>query len=146
MLQNIDPTMRNPNILLSPTEFNELNAGIEGKIVGVSMEVWFTELLSCAEVHGFIARTPAAKAKFLQAIRSCGLMTRVIKVSSLGCNLCNPRQGKFGCNLTLLHNEQIKKIKLKREALVWDTVNTRMLPNEVDLFTIRNLIEATPKA
>jgi carboxyl-terminal processing protease len=55
-------------------------------------------------------------------------------------------QANSDVKLTILHDEQIKEIKFKREALVWDTVKTRMLPGEVGLVMIRNFTEATPNA
>ena len=147
MLQNIDPSMRDWNVLMTPTEFKELNADIEGKIVGVGLEVSFNELSGYAEIRGVIPGTPAAKA----GIAAGDQILRVDGKSYKGKQLRDvvyAIRGKVNSEvkLTLLHDEQIKTVRFKREALVWDSVKSRMLPGSVGLLVIRNFTEATPKS
>lgn len=147
MVQNIDPTMRDWNVLMTPTEFKELSADIEGKIVGVGMEVAFNELSGYAEVRGVIPGTPAAKAGLSAGDQILRINDKSYKGKQLR-DVVYAIRGKVNTEvkLTLLHDEAIKTIRFKREALVWDTVKSRLLPDQVGLVTIRNFTEATPKS
>ena len=147
MLQNIDPSMRDWNVLMTPTEFKELNADIEGKIVGVGLEVSFNELSGYAEIRGVIPGTPAAKA----GIAAGDQILRIDGESYKGKQLRDVVYAIRGranseVKLTLLHDEQVKIVRFKREALVWDSVKSRMLPGQVGLLVIRNFTEATPNS
>lgn len=147
MVQNIDPDKRDWNVLLTPTEFKELKADIEGKLVGVGMEVSFNELTGYAEIRGIIPGTPASKAGLSPGDQILRINDKSFKGKQLR-DVVYAIRGKAGTEvkLTILHDEAIKTVSFKREALVWDTVKSRMLPSNVGFIIIRNFTEATPKS
>lgn len=147
MLQNIDPKMKDWNVLMTPTEFKELNSDIDGKIVGVGMEVAFNELSGYAEIRGVIPGTPAEKAGLAVGDQILRIDDKSYKGKQLR-DVVYAIRGKVNSavKLTILHDEAIKDVRFKREALVWDTVKSRILPDKIGLLTIRNFTEATPKA
>lgn len=145
MLSNIDPSKSMWNKLMTPTEYQELMGDIQGRIVGVGIEIGFNDANGYADVMGVIAGTPGEKAGIVRGDQILRIDGQSFKGKQLR-DLVYAIRGKEGSEvkLTVLHDDDVKVLKIKRQGLVWDSVNTKMVNKDIALVTIRNFTEATP--
>ncbi|MDQ3234217.1 MAG: PDZ domain-containing protein, partial [Pseudobdellovibrionaceae bacterium] len=145
MLSNIDPNMAMWNKLMTPTEYRELVGDMQGRIVGIGIEVGFNEANGYADVVGVIPGTPAEKAGIARGDQILRIDGQSFKGKQLR-DLVYAIRGKDGSEvkLTLLHDDSVKVLKIKRQGLVWDSVSTQMINKDVAVLFIRNFTEATP--
>jgi len=145
MLSNIDPTMTMWNKLMTPTEYAELLGDIQGRIVGVGIEVGFNEVNGNVDVMGVIPGTPAEKAGIKRGDQILRIDGQSFKGKQMR-DMVYAIRGKEGTEvkLTVLHDDEIKVLKIKRQGLVWDSVTSRMINKDVAILHIRNFTEATP--
>ncbi|WP_141735196.1 S41 family peptidase [Oligoflexus tunisiensis] len=145
MLSQIDPEMTMWNKLMSPTEYRELLGDMQGRIVGVGIEVGFNEANGYADVMGVIPGTPAEKAGIKRGDQILRIDGQSFKGKQLR-DMVYAIRGKEGSQvqLTVLHEDNVKVLKIKRQGLVWDSVTSQMINKDVALLAIRNFTEATP--
>ncbi|HYX34752.1 MAG TPA: S41 family peptidase [Oligoflexus sp.] len=145
MLSNIDPNMAMWNKLMTPTEYRELVGDMQGRIVGIGIEVGFNEANGYADVVGVIPGTPAEKAGIARGDQILRIDGQSFKGKQLR-DLVYAIRGKDGSEvkLTVLHDDSVKVLKIKRQGLVWDSVSTQMINKDVAVLFIRNFTEATP--
>lgn len=117
MLSQIDPSMGAWNTLLSPGEYRELSEDIEGKVVGVGLQVNFNEVTGYAEVAGVLPGTSAAKAGIAAGDQILKIDGRSYRGKQLR-DVVYAIRGKEGTEIkvSLLHDEQIKEFTLKRAS------------------------------
>lgn len=147
MLSNSDPAMADWNKLLSPAEYAEMHSDIEGKVVGVGVEIGFNENTGYADVLNVIPGTPAAKAGILRGDQILRIDGKSFKGKQIR-DMVYAIRGKVDSEvrLAVLHDAEIKNLRIKRESLPWDPVKSSVLPGDIGLLTIRTFTEGTPKA
>lgn len=145
MLSNMDPSMSLWNKLMTPTEYKELIGDMQGRIVGIGIEVGFNETNGYADVMGVIPGTPAEKAGIKRGDQILRIDGQSFKGKQLR-DLVYAIRGKDGSEvkLTVLHDDSIKNLKIKRQGLVWDSVTTQMVNQDIAVLFIRNFTDATP--
>lgn len=147
MLGNSDPQMTEWNKLLTPTEYAEMHSDIEGKVVGVGIEIGFNENTGYADVMNVIPSTPAAKAGLERGDQILRIDGKSFKGKQIR-DMVYAIRGKADSEvkLVVLHDAEIKNLRIKRASLPWDPVKTTVLPGDIGLLTIRTFNDATPKA
>jgi carboxyl-terminal processing protease len=145
MLSQIDPEMTLWNKLMSPTEYRELLGDMQGRIVGVGIEVGFNETNGYADVMGVLPGTPAEKAGIKRGDQILRIDGQSFKGKQLR-DMVYAIRGKEGSQvqLTVLHDDNIKVLKIKRQGLIWDSVKSQVINKDVAYISIRNFTEATP--
>jgi carboxyl-terminal processing protease len=145
MLSNIDPSMTMWNKLMTPTEYKELVGDMQGRIVGVGIEIGFNEKNGYADVMGVIPGTPAEKAGIKPGDQILRIDGQSFKGRQLR-DLVYAIRGKEGSDvkLTVLHEDTIRTVKIKRQGLIWDSVSSQWVDKNLAVLHIRNFTEATP--
>ncbi|MCX6125008.1 MAG: S41 family peptidase [Proteobacteria bacterium] len=145
MLANIDPEMSAWNRLMTPTEYSELKTDMQGKVVGVGVEISFNETTGTADILGIVPGTPAAKAGLMRGDQILKIDGKNFKGLQLR-DMVYAMRGKAGSDLKLsiLHEDQVRTVSLKREALAWNTVESTNVGEGIALVSIRYFTAITP--
>lgn len=146
MLSNIDPEMSAWNRLMTPTEYSELKTDIQGKVIGIGVEISFNETTGNADVLGVVPGTPAAKAGVMRGDQILKIDGKNFKGQQLR-DMVYAMRGKAGTDLKLsvLHEDQIRAISLKRESLAWNTVESKDVGDGIALVSIHYFTGTTPE-
>ncbi|MGE0174203.1 MAG: S41 family peptidase [Oligoflexales bacterium] len=145
MVSNVDPAMAEWNKLMTPAEYSELQADIDGKIVGIGVEIDFNETTGYANVLGVIPGTPSAESGIVRGDQILKIDGENFRGKQLR-DIVYAIRGKSGSEvkLTILHDDKVLIKRLKREGLVWETVNSKMVNRDTALLTIHSFVGSTP--
>jgi len=146
LLQYADPARDAWNKLLTPTEYAELIADLNGQVVGVGLEFSFESESGMGLVLSALPGTPAEAA---------GLKTgdRILQVDGHSFagkqmrDMVYAIRGKVGTPvaLTILREATVFTAKLTRSKINWDSVDATMLDHGTGVVSIRSFAKATPE-
>ncbi len=145
MLARIEPNMQKWNKLLSPAELADMEADMKGEVVGVGVKIHFDATNGHIGVLGTVAGSPAEREKLLPGDEILSVGGKLYKGKQMR-DVVRDVRGKAGENVTLtvLRDDKIFSVTLKREIVPIDVASGGMLANGVGYVRIHTFHEKTP--
>jgi carboxyl-terminal processing protease len=145
LLSQVEPKMAEWNVLLTPTEYEELKSDLAGKISGVGLVMEYREQTGTADVIEVIPGTAAEGAGMKAGDRILKVEGKTYKGRSFS-DLVHDIRGEAGTKvrMTLLRDAEVLDVSLKRGQVEWDTVSDTMLPSGVGVIVVRAFVDNTP--
>lgn len=145
MLSGIDSRMASWNRLMTPSEYAELMSDAKGKVIGIGVEIGFDAETGRADVIDVIPGSPGDKAGIVRGDQ----ILKIDGVDFRGKQLRDVVYAIRGIDgstveLLVLHDDAVRKLRMKRENLVLDTVGTQNLGDGLAMVSIRYFTETTP--
>ena len=144
MLEGLNRDGHEWNRLYSPSDYQELETDLAGKISGVGVEIK-SEENGVLNVIGIIPGSPAEKA---------GIQTgdQILKIGGKSFKGKQFRDAVYAIrgqtgekvSLTWLHDGDVITKSLRRVSVAWSAVDHVRLPGNIALLTIKHFVENTP--
>jgi carboxyl-terminal processing protease len=147
MLEQIEPSMKAWNKLLSPAELAELHGDLKGEVVGVGVEISYRPETGYAEVIAVLPNAAAERAGVERGDTIVSIDGKVFRGSELR-DVVAKLRGKIGesVKLVILRGDTLRTFEVKREVVKLEVASHLMLPNNVGYVRIRSFSEKTPDA
>ncbi len=145
MMARIDPKQQKWNKLLSPSELAEMQADIKGEVIGVGVKIHFDPATGHIGVLGTVAGSPAEREKLKAGDEILSVDGKLYKGKEIR-DVVHDIRGKTGdaVTLTVLRDDKVFSVSLKREIVPIDVASGGMLPNAVGYVRIHTFHEKTP--
>ena len=132
--------------LLSPTELNDLHSDLTGEVVGIGVEIGIDQANGFIVVIDTFPGSPAGKAGLAAGDRILKVDGKSVRGAD-GMEIARGIRGKAGTSvsLSLLHEDRIVTVNLKRAAIPIAAASDLMLPDSVALVWVRAFNEKTPE-
>jgi len=146
MLARIDPKMQKWNKLLSPSELADMEADLKGEVVGVGMKINFDPATGHIAVLGTVPGSPAEREKLQAGDEVLSVDGKLYKGKEVR-DVLHDVRGKAGesVTLTVLRDDKVFTVTLKREVVPLDVASGGMLPNGIGYARIHTFQEKTPE-
>jgi carboxyl-terminal processing protease len=139
MLEHVDPKMKRWNKLLSPSKLAALHSDLEGKIVGVGIEIDFDPDSGYTDVRGTMPGSPAEKAGLVAGDKIVSIGGKLYKGKTIG-DVIGDIRGKAGdpVTFTVLRGDKLIPFTLAREVVAYDEVTQASLGDGVGYVHVRS--------
>lgn len=147
MLQLLEPQLSAWNKLMSPEEVRELQADMQGSIVGIGVEIRFDADSGISDVLSVLPGSPAERAGMRDGDKILTVAGKLYKGKGLR-DVVGDLRGKPGevVALTALRGGEVLSLSLRREAVAYDLVKPLLLPGDLGYLFIRQFTDNTPSA
>lgn len=147
MLQLLEPQLSAWNKLMSPEELRELQADMQGSIVGIGVEIRFDADSGISDVLSVIPGSPAERAGMRDGDKILTVGGKLYKGKSLR-DVVGDLRGKPGevVSLTALRGADVLTLSIRRERVAYDLVQPIVFPDGIGYLFIRQFTEGTPAA
>ena len=145
MLSRLDPKMQKWNKLLSPSDLAEMEADLKGEVVGVGFKIHFDPTTGYTDVLGIVPGSPAEREKLQAGDKVLSVDGKLYKGKQIH-DIVRDIRGKAGdsVTLTMLRDDKVFTVTLKREIVPLDVASGAMLPNSVGYVRIQTFQSRTP--
>jgi carboxyl-terminal processing protease len=131
--------------LISPTEMAELRMEMSGRLIGIGIEIDFDDKTGLTTVLAPLPGSVSERAGVAPGDRILKVDGKSFKGLQFR-DVVQAIRGPAGqpVTLTLLRDDRVLTLTIKREAITWSPVKDTMLPDDVGLVYIHTFSEQTP--
>jgi carboxyl-terminal processing protease len=147
MLQLLEPQLAAWNKLMAPEELRELQADMQGSIVGIGVEIRFEAESGISDVLAVLPGSPAERAGMRDGDKILTVNGHLYKGKTLR-DVVGDLRGKPGeeVKLTALRDAHVLSLSIRRERVAYDLVKPLLFPGSVGYLFIRQFTDGTPAA
>jgi carboxyl-terminal processing protease len=145
MVEYADPSMRQWNKMLAPSELAQLRLDLQGELVGIGVKIDFDPTTGYIDVKGTIPGSPAEHAGIAPPDKIVTVDGKLYKGRSMT-DVVGDIRGKAGENVTLsiLRGASLVTVPIARAKVTYDTVQDMVIAEDVGYLRIPSFNAKTP--
>lgn len=146
MLDSLNSGEQTWNKLISPSEMNELEIELSGKVIGIGVAIKFDETTGYGHVINIIPSSPSEKSGLKPGDLILNVDGKTFKGKQFR-DMVYSIRGQAGQNvdLKILREDKVLNLAIKREQIPWAPVELHSLNDSTALLSIGYFNEDTPK-
>jgi carboxyl-terminal processing protease len=145
MVEYADPSMRQWNKMLPPSELGQLRLDLQGELVGIGVKIDFDPATGYIDVKGTIPGSPAERAGIAPPDKIVTIDGKLYKGRSLQ-DVVGDIRGKAGetVSLSILRGAGLVTVPVVRAKVAYDTVQDMVVADDVGYLRIPSFNAKTP--
>jgi carboxyl-terminal processing protease len=145
MVEYADPSMRQWNKMLAPSELSQLRLDLQGELVGIGVKIDFDPATGYIDVKGTIPGSPAEHAGVAPPDKIVTVDGKLYKGRSMT-DVVGDIRGKAGETVTLsiLRGASLVTVPVVRAKVAYDTVQDMVVTDDVGYLRIPSFNAKTP--